>query len=547
MPNKLYLHKRNNTYYFRQVVPSDIQPILERVEIKKSLGTSDPSKAKLLASQLAYSLEDLYSQLRGGKMKYSELKAKLHEILADLIQVQVKYIERVGPKSNERVGILWAVSKDFSKLSEVLKKGDVDAYSIMLSENEQRDFIEERISRRLHTLGEEMDLATRAGRMTLASVCAMLSKFYEDTAEMHEQAGSFHSNPPVMVARPQEYIAAITESVSPNIREAFASYADEKKRADHWRPKTEKQVVTNLNALIEICGERTVGEYGVNDSRTYKNVLRLLPGNINKIRARDYPNQTLADIAELDHDDLITPKTVNSKLTSMSAFFGWLVAQGYIDDNIFSDMRVPEPRAAIKGERPPYSHDELIVIKALALLETPAWRKWLVLMGMFTGARLNEICQLYLDDIILEADVPYLTITGARDDQSLKNPSSERQLPIHSHLIEMGFEDFVALRIRQGADRLFPEFKHSEANHYSHKASKWFNRTFKSKLLGGFQDKVFHSFRHSFATLLQRNDVPPEIISQLLGHGHGSVTLDRYADGYSLDQLRDAIEQVRID
>lgn len=65
---------------------------------------------------------------------------------------------------------------------------------------------------------------------------------------------------------------------------------------------------------------------------------------------------------------------------------------------------------------------------------------------MYTGARANEICQLYADDVQQVDGVWCLNIRDNRPDQKLKTINSARLIPIHSSLIAGGFIDFVQVR-----------------------------------------------------------------------------------------------------
>ena len=57
---------------------------------------------------------------------------------------------------------------------------------------------------------------------------------------------------------------------------------------------------------------------------------------------------------------------------------------------------------------------------------------WLPLIGIYQGARINEICQLYLDDISQDEDGTWgIDINENREDQRLKNKASRRCIPVH--------------------------------------------------------------------------------------------------------------------
>ena len=53
--------------------------------------------------------------------------------------------------------------------------------------------------------------------------------------------------------------------------------------------------------------------------------------------------------------------------------------------------------------------------------------------------------------------------------------------------------------------------------------------------------KTTYSLRHTFASELITRGVRTDIVSELLGHKHVGMTLSRYAKGFSIEQLNEAI------
>ena len=85
---------------------------------------------------------------------------------------------------------------------------------------------------------------------------------------------------------------------------------------------------------------------------------------------------------------------------------------------------------------------------------------WSLALGLFTGARAEELAQLRLRDfekVDIDSEIIYyinLQITDPKK-QSLKNLASERIIPISKYLIEWGFLNYVQERINEKADYLF--------------------------------------------------------------------------------------------
>jgi integrase len=144
-------------------------------------------------------------------------------------------------------------------------------------------------------------------------------------------------------------------------------------------------------------------------------------------------------------------------------------------------------------------------------------------LSLYTGARLNELCQLSASDVGALEDVAYLDFsefdadTGVRvEDRSVKTDASDRRVPIHADLIAAGFLDFVT-EVRGGkGGRLFPECALGPDGQYSHGFSKWFGRVMDNVGLSA-RSLVFHSFRHGFQDACREAAIRQEFADALGG------------------------------
>jgi hypothetical protein len=133
--------------------------------------------------------------------------------------------------------------------------------------------------------------------------------------------------------------------------------------------------------------------------------------------------------------------------------------------------------------------------------------------------------------------------------RTLKTRNSQRAVPVHAVLRELGFLDFVnARRTAEGAQAwLFPSI--APDNRGAVEAwTKWFGRYLRS--LGISSEKVFHSLRHNFIDALRAARVDQELREALFGHGWQRTTTTA---GYGIrdmvlrftaSALVDAIESV---
>jgi integrase len=337
-------------------------------------------------------------------------------------------------------------------------------------------------------------------------------------------------------------------------------WADEKSRGA-WTPKVLDDHVAWTDLFIEIAGDRPINTYRKEDARAFKSVLMRLPANSRKKpETRGLPARLAAEKAEQLGLEPMSATTVNKGLNRVGAFWNW--AEGHFDDLPTGLMRGLKIKTAVS---PRDQRDAFALAQMQKLFNSPLFsgcrserfcsepgphvmtetaKFWLPLLGLFTGARLNELCQLATADVREEAGIAYLDITNEGEGQSIKTSSGKRRIPIHSELIRIGFAAFVSLRKAERAERLFPELRKDTSGYYSGDFSKFFSRYLER--IGAKTAKTsFHSFRHNFEDACRNGEVPPNIMDALQGHAERGMA-GRYGDGrYRMDLLKVNVERVR--
>lgn len=133
---------------------------------------------------------------------------------------------------------------------------------------------------------------------------------------------------------------------------------------------------------------------------------------------------------------------------------------------------------------------------------------WLPLLGLYTGARVNEICQLnpQADIRRSEEGIWFFDFTEEGNThknvtRSIKNKTSIRKVPIHEQLLELGFLSYLETIKQSGSDLIFPLWKPSKGR-ASTSAEKWFREFLKTI---GLRDETegktltgMHAFRSTF-------------------------------------------------
>jgi integrase len=325
----------------------------------------------------------------------------------------------------------------------------------------------------------------------------------------------------------------------------FKLYKEEMLRADLWRVKSQHDIEASVRTLIELVGNNPLSEFTPPVCRQYKEFLLKYPIHRHKdLRFKTLSFQNI--IKSKFTYNTLSITTINNQIRKVSTFFSWSVKQGYLNSNPMQGMKVRQKISA-KSARLPFSEDNLkLLFNSCIYTEhkfSQDYKYWLPLLALYTGARLEELCQLYLSDINLSADIPYINISDEQPEQHLKNNSSRRQVPIHPELIELGFDKLICDKQASNCTKLF-DYLVPQRQKLGHKPSLWFS---KYKFDQGIIDrkKVFHSFRHTIVANLIKTKAPIYELKSLLGHQHGSITFDLYgSDEVDIEPISEMLNKL---
>jgi integrase len=322
-------------------------------------------------------------------------------------------------------------------------------------------------------------------------------------------------------------------------------YIEEGKRGGTWREVSTADVERSHSDFLELMGDMPAEAFDLHQARTLKERLSRCPQYFG-LRP-EFKGKSLKEVtASSGIYKTITAVTVNNRLRKITAFMSWCKCNGYISENPLAGMKVMTGSA--KEARLSFEQQDLIVLLDTEALRLEArkhpWRYWLPLLGRATGARLEELCQLRLDDFIEQQGIPCIRIDDSREGQNLKNSSSRRILPLHPALIEMGLLGHVQSIRRAGADRLFPDLE-AVRGKLGHAPSKWFGR-YKTKRGVTDARKTFHSFRHTIIDDLRDAGVQDSLIKRIVGHEDGAVTFSVYGSRSPLKAMMEAIRHIHV-
>jgi integrase len=173
----------------------------------------------------------------------------------------------------------------------------------------------------------------------------------------------------------------------------------------------------------------------------------------------------------------------------------------------------------------------------------PATLPWLALIGGYSAMRLNEICELEVEDVKETGDNLFFDLTKA------KTEAGVRVVPIHSAIIEAGFRDYLRA-IKNGP--LWPGLKpggpDGKRGWYVSKRFTEYRRSLGlidiDKVTG--RDRLdFHSLRRSAVTALKHAGIPEHDAAEVVGHDQPRVTFGIYPDRQKLERLKAVIEAIQ--
>ncbi|MBS7557667.1 tyrosine-type recombinase/integrase [Pseudomonas sp. RC4D1] len=256
----------------------------------------------------------------------------------------------------------------------------------------------------------------------------------------------------------------------------------------------------------------------------------------------DLRSHTREDLVGL-RDKLVAtrkPSTVNQMLMKLSAVLNWAVENGHLDKSFDKKLKFTK---GVESSRKAFSQDHIAKLMSYAngLPET-SWKRWLLSLGVITGGRLNEISQLTTGDVqALESGITVIHINETGEGKSIKNKRSERLVPLTDGAY--GFDLAAFLRYVE----LCRANSSGPLAQISYRAGgEWVNQQAIPAALGESfgPGLVFHSLRHSLASLMQAKGVPTTHAQAVMGHASGTITFDTYGSGVPVETIAEMLEEL---
>ncbi len=331
---------------------------------------------------------------------------------------------------------------------------------------------------------------------------------------------------------------------APRISAAAEKYLTDREAEGRIASHTLRQYRLSIRLFGEfVCDAALDAVTRAEVSEFLRSLERLRPAYARSPDANGLAFEKLIEKFAAGPDDAgLAAATVNKHVTALSGLFKWAMRTGVLPEdhrNPFEGQhRRPAPPS--KAGWLPYEIEELA-----KLVERPeprpkrhTWasaRPWIVLVALFSGMRLGEICSLDADDIKEEDRVPFFDITAAKSEAGI------RRVPVHPTLLSLGFLDYVR-HVKRG-----PLFVGVRSGGPDNNRSYIFSKRFATwrRRQGVDRPRIaFHSFRKNVVASLERARIHQSEVAQIVGHERG-FTFSVYSPlGLDLQGLREVVEKI---
>lgn len=213
----------------------------------------------------------------------------------------------------------------------------------------------------------------------------------------------------------------------------------------------------------------------------------------------------------------------DGKLAPVRAILQWAVDNRRLSQNPAERVTI-DLRSKLADKKRGYSEDEARKVLTAARTQKDALRRWVPWLCAYTGARVSEVCQLRVEDVVQQNGIWCLHF--APEAGALKNASSERAVPLHLALIDQGFLKFVK---KVGSGPLFTDIKLDRFGSRGGNGTKVLSRWVRSLGLTDPRLSPSHSWRHRLRTLGRRYGLAPDILDAITGHQRKTVA-DTYGE-----------------
>lgn len=496
----VWKHPTTGTYYLRERVPADLvvrlrgrkvslpvdgqhRPVTLGEFVKLSLNTKEPKTAKALHRDTAAAVEELWQRIR-------------QEDATGPVRLTAQQVEGLAGQYYREIVDTYGADPGDPEQWEL----DADGFASVPSAGHEKSH-GEAADRVLASAGLAVNADSRKRLLSAMNRAAV-----EALHSLYKRAKGDYSPDP-NASRFPDLPTATTQlrpAQSVTLTDLFGLW-----KADHLLQggpnKTVKDFRQKLDSLTSFLGHEDAQRVTAPDISAWTEHLR--------------------------HKEKLGARTVASKyLVAVKRVYTVGQRKFRVSHNPAKDVVVEVPKL-IRTRSPGFTAAEATAILKAALgahevggkttEHTKLARRWGPWLCAYTGARVGEMMQLRKQDVEDHEGISCLRITP---EFGTVKAGSYRMVPIHPHLVEMGFLEMVKGR---PDGPLFYDPKAGKgapaarAGHVGGRLADWVRDT------AGVTDKRLqpnHAWRHRFATVAREVGMTPDKMEAIQGHEDGRAT-----------------------
>lgn len=528
-----FLTKRGRTYQFSRRVPDDVRSILGKSHWRWSLKTDSLTEAEIACRGHATATDKTIVQVRNGTYR------KFTDIQIDDLAIQWSTQFQLINRENIAATLF----------------PDVIALNKPIDEEEKtpifpsREELEKSVTRWAAQIAdapapETVDwekLVDACLDEYLVSNPELSDAWVDILAEQGLDVTQSHGTFIPVVQRPKKVIQRNLLSA------VFADFVT----GDHGlADNTINEYQLSVDRFKSVHGDLDINDITKEHVKEYRDLLRQVPSRPpNDVRALPIAKQ-VAWAADGDMPRL-SQAAINKNFLGVKAALN----HAYNETSILKDPNWRNPfdgfsKKPKKSENSVcrFSDDQIKLVFSSDLYKPRTAEKfWVPLVLFYTGARLTEISQIHVSDVLTDP-IPHIVLENLEDEdpvaaKKLKNESSHRTVPLHRELLSIGFLDYVASMRSAGCLHVFPNLPHKKLDGVGDLISRDFIKRFRSYGAtnpdSGLNTKslVTHSLRHTFRTAALRID-DQIFVKIAMGHYVPGVSIQVYGrEAYMMPDL----------
>jgi hypothetical protein len=375
-------------YVFRMVIPEDLRDAFGKRELRYSLQERSLLHAKRKAHRISTQVKGVFAKLRKGNGNMDQ--AQINRLIRNMIKTTIAEMEHENATG------------------KILTKGQLNEYlnDLDLFEHDYREALSLRDFRLIYpvvdSLIEDGNLDVKKGSEGYLRLAAEVLKAHihllqvDRMQSVGDYSYQFNSGAGVVQDEPE-----ITSEI---ISKIASEYWDEK--SPSWSPRT------------------------IPDYRIFRDMLLDFLGKDSMVHAVDYDSgrayKTHLDTLKNAKGKPLSDSRKDSYLGWAKQLWKWAIQHNYIDVNPFDGLQVGKAgRKRADEQRAAFSQDDLKTI----FCDSKEYKNdritrpdyfWVPILGLFTGCRLEELCQLYVKDVKKEEGVWVLDIVADEPDKRIK-------------------------------------------------------------------------------------------------------------------------------